>query len=64
MAIESLRELSFYPQSDTWSYGVTVWEKFSVGDVPYPGLAWDNDFIKWLENNFRLQKPKFASDEM
>ena len=48
-----------------WAYGVTCWEIFTGGKVPYPGIN-ITDLPGLLVNGERLQKPvnDACSDQM
>jgi serine/threonine protein kinase len=61
MAPESLTEMAFSSQSDVWSFGVVLWELFSLGKVPYPGMNLTK-LIRELQNGYRMEKPQFASN--
>ena len=46
-----------------WAFGVTCWEVFSLGRVPYPGL--DNaDIPDYISRGKRLKKPPLAPQEL
>uniref|UniRef100_T1J416 receptor protein-tyrosine kinase n=1 Tax=Strigamia maritima TaxID=126957 RepID=T1J416_STRMM len=64
MAIESIRDRIFSTQSDVWSFGIVLWELFTLGGNPYPGIEVDEDFFQKLVNGYRLSKPDFASADI
>ena len=43
MAPESLRDRVMTSSSDVWSFGITLWEIFSVSSRPYRGKVTDNN---------------------
>ena len=60
MAIESLKLNEFSAMSDMWSFGVTAWEMFTLGDVPYSEHTFSSNFKRLLENGLRLNQPQLA----
>ncbi len=64
LALESLKRMEFTTMTDVWSFGVTVWEIFSMGDVPYPGMVWSPDFVTQIESGVRMCCPAYSSDLM
>ncbi|XP_056124917.1 vascular endothelial growth factor receptor 3 isoform X1 [Rhinichthys klamathensis goyatoka] len=64
MAPESIFDKVYTPQSDVWSFGVLLWEIFSLGASPYPGLQIDEDFCKRLKDGTRMRAPDNASPEI
>lgn len=64
MSVEAIRDRIFSVQSDVWAFGVTLWELFSLGTTPYPGIEVNNDFLQLLENGYRMECPKYANQEI
>ncbi|CAG0903039.1 unnamed protein product, partial [Darwinula stevensoni] len=60
MALESLTEDICTSKSDVWAYGVTLWEMFSFGKPPYPGMDRES-LIAHLQGNRRLETPEYAN---
>uniref|UniRef100_A0A663FE07 receptor protein-tyrosine kinase n=1 Tax=Aquila chrysaetos chrysaetos TaxID=223781 RepID=A0A663FE07_AQUCH len=52
MAPESLFERTYTMKSDVWSYGILLWEIFSLGVNPYPGIQVDTKFYKLIQIYF------------
>ena len=45
-----------FKYSTQWSYGVTVWEIFTCGAIPYGGIR-ALSLLKELQSGKRLEKP-------
>lgn len=57
MAIESIRDRVFSTQSDVWSYGIVLWELFSLARTPYPGIEADERLYHKLVEGYRMEAP-------
>ncbi|XP_016875975.1 receptor-type tyrosine-protein kinase FLT3 isoform X4 [Homo sapiens] len=64
MAPESLFEGIYTIKSDVWSYGILLWEIFSLGVNPYPGIPVDANFYKLIQNGFKMDQPFYATEEI
>lgn len=62
-APESYNYGTFSHSSDVWSFGVTLWEMFSFGLVPY-GEMKGVDVIKAIEEGDRLTRPAKCPEKM
>lgn len=64
MSPESIFECVYTFESDVWSYGILLWEIFSLGNSPYPGMPVDAKFYKLIKEGYRMDAPDFAPSEM
>ncbi|XP_041054721.1 mast/stem cell growth factor receptor Kit-like isoform X2 [Carcharodon carcharias] len=64
MAPESIFDCVYTFESDVWSYGILLWEIFSLGSSPYPGIPVDNKFYKMIKEGYRMLSPELASTEL
>ena len=64
MSIEALKDMNFSIKSDVWSFGVVLYEIFSLAESPYPGCNWSEDFIDKLDAGYRMKSPEYANEEM
>ncbi|KAF4077216.1 hypothetical protein AMELA_G00205570 [Ameiurus melas] len=64
MSPESIFECLYTVQSDVWSYGVLLWEIFSLGRSPYPDVVVDARFYKMIRCGYHMSQPEFAPAEM
>ncbi|XP_034952110.1 vascular endothelial growth factor receptor 1 isoform X2 [Chelonus insularis] len=63
MAIESIRDRIFSTQSDIWSFGIVLWEFFTLAKTPYPGMEAEKQYQKLIEG-YRMEKPEYATEEV
>lgn len=64
LAIESIGDQIFSTYSDVWSFGVVMWEFFTLGKVPYPGMDADQSLYFKLKDGYRMEQPEFANREL
>ncbi|XP_044078459.1 platelet-derived growth factor receptor beta-like isoform X2 [Siniperca chuatsi] len=60
MSPESIFQNIYSSQSDVWSYGVLLWEIFSLGGSPYPDLPMTQEFYSALKRGYRMSRPDHA----
>ena len=62
-APEVIKRRRYSSKSDVWSLGVTFWEVFSEGEIPY-GLMTNQEAFYFVCSGSRLEKPDACPNEM
>ena len=62
-APEVMQTARYSEKSDIWSFGVTMWEIFSHGDLPYQGMD-NGDVTHWVPRGRRLERPAACPTDM
>lgn len=64
MAIESISDRVFSTQSDVWSFGILLWELFSLAQTPYPSINCQEVLIDKLVGGYRMSCPEYGTKKI
>ncbi|UXI15554.1 hypothetical protein NH340_JMT01497 [Sarcoptes scabiei] len=61
MALETLCDQPrFTTESDIWSFGIFLWELFSLGSPPYGDQKFDKNLLQKLRQGYRMSRPEYS----
>ncbi|XP_023245276.1 vascular endothelial growth factor receptor 2 [Copidosoma floridanum] len=63
MSIESMRDGVFSTKSDVWSFGIVLWEFFTLAETPYSEMAIEQIYNQLIKG-YRLEQPKYATRDI
>eukprot|EP00043_Microstomoeca_roanoka_P016057 m.161736 g.161736 ORF g.161736 m.161736 type:complete len:939 (+) comp16381_c0_seq2:1676-4492(+) len=64
MAPEAIEDGVYTTQSDTWAFGIVLWELVTFAKMPYAGLSNLEVVERVAEQNYRMPQPKECPDEL
>ncbi|XP_068448220.1 KIT proto-oncogene, receptor tyrosine kinase b [Clinocottus analis] len=64
MSPESIFDCVYTFESDVWSYGILLWEIFSLGNSPYTGMQVGSVFYRMIQDGHRMSRPEYAPVEI
>lgn len=62
-APEALNYGRYSSESDVWSFGILLWETFSLGVCPYPGMT-NQQAREQVERGYRMSAPQHCPEEI
>ncbi|EYC24072.1 hypothetical protein Y032_0014g2299 [Ancylostoma ceylanicum] len=63
MAIEAIQDGVYTLESDIWSFGILLFEIFTLGGLPYPTIA-NEDLLSKLLEGHRNAKPQYCHEDI
>ncbi|EAW49055.1 FER isoform 1 [Pan troglodytes] len=62
-APEALNYGRYSSESDVWSFGILLWETFSLGVCPYPGMT-NQQAREQVERGYRMSAPQHCPEDI
>ncbi|XP_007950777.1 tyrosine-protein kinase Fer [Orycteropus afer afer] len=62
-APEALNYGRYSSESDAWSFGILLWETFSLGVCPYPGMT-NQQAREQVERGYRMSAPQHCPEDI